>query len=89
MNVVLGWLASDEFEPINKLSIENLTWKTIFLTALASAKRVGELHALSAEIGVSRATDSLALSYIPEFLAKTDSANSRTPRVFSIPSLPI
>ena len=38
-------------------------------------------------MGVSRATNSLVLSYVPEFIAKTDSATSSTPRFFSIPAL--
>ena len=56
VNVVLKWLASDAFEPIESISLERLTWKSIFLLALASAKRIGELHALSSEIGFSRST---------------------------------
>ena len=87
VNVVLCWLASDEFEPLERISIERLLWKSIFLLALASAKRVGELHALSAEIGFSNSTGSLLLSYVPEFMAKTDSATQRVPRSFTIPAL--
>ena len=36
VNMILGRLVSADFELINEISIEKLTWKTIFLTALAS-----------------------------------------------------
>jgi integrase len=49
LSIVLHALASPPFEPIddaNKVSLQLLTWKTIFLVLLASGCRRGEVHAL-------------------------------------------
>ena len=46
--------------------------KTLFLVALATAKRVGELQALSNCVAVQG--DDMILSYLPEFAAKPESA---------------
>ena len=47
LDVVLRHLMSSEYEPLEHLSLRALTKKTLFLVALATAKRVGELQALS------------------------------------------
>ena len=44
---VLEYLKSPVFEPLHQSSLRDLTRKTLFLVALTSAKRVGELQALS------------------------------------------
>ena len=44
---VLDYLRSSVFEPLTNVSLRDLTRKTLFLVALATAKRVGELQALS------------------------------------------
>ena len=44
---VLTYLVSSAFEPLSQASFRALTLKTLFLLALATAKRVGELQALS------------------------------------------
>ena len=38
------------YEPLESLLLWALTKKTLFLVALATAKRVGELHALSRQV---------------------------------------
>jgi hypothetical protein len=43
---VLQGLMGDPFEPLDQLSLEYLTWKTVFLVAVCSARRIGELQAL-------------------------------------------
>ena len=43
---VLEFLKSSIFEPLRQASLRDLTRKTLFLVALASAKRVSELQAL-------------------------------------------
>ena len=82
---VLEFLKSPVFEPLNQASLRDLTQKTLFLTALASAKRVSELQALSRT--VSSSSSAAAVSYVPEFLAKTESAVRPLPRTFAIQSL--
>ena len=44
---VLTYLVSPAFEALSQASFRALTLKTLFLLALATAKRVGELQALS------------------------------------------
>ena len=44
---VLNFLRSSPFEPLSTASLRDITRKTLFLIALATAKRVGELQALS------------------------------------------
>jgi hypothetical protein len=43
---VLQGLMEDPFEPLQDLSLQHLTWKTVFLVAVCSARRIGELQAL-------------------------------------------
>ena len=44
--LVLDVLQNEPFEPLQNISLRNLTYKTAFLVAIASARRLGELHAL-------------------------------------------
>jgi hypothetical protein len=46
LEVVLSALKRPPFEPLNLASDKHLTWKTVFLVAITSARRAGELHAL-------------------------------------------
>ena len=47
LDIVLEYLQSSLFQPIETIGLIFLTYKTVFLVALASAFRVSELHALS------------------------------------------
>ena len=85
LDVVLRALLTSPFEPMATADMRNVTMKTIFLVALATAKRVGELQALSAE--VSKQGDDLILSYLPEFIAKTETPLHPLPRDFVLRSL--
>ena len=75
---VLEYLRSPVFEPLSSTSLRNLTCKTLFLVALAMAKRVGQLQALSRIVSFS--SSSAGLSYVPEVLAKTETAVRPLPR---------
>ena len=59
--------------------------KTLFLVALATAKRVGELQACSFQVAAQG--DDLLLSYLPEFAAKTESVSHPVAREFRLRSL--
>lgn len=85
MDVVLHSLRSAPYEPLRVASLEALTKKTLFLLALATARRVGELQALSARIAC-QGTDVL-LSYLPDFIAKTETEANPLPREFRLRSL--
>ena len=47
LNIVLSFLRSSSFEPLTTISLRDLTRKTLFLLSLATAKRVGEIQALT------------------------------------------
>ena len=85
LDVVLKALTLAPFEPLRSTSFRNLTKKTLFLVSLATAKRVGELQALSRTV-VQQGGD-LLVSYLPEFVAKTETASNPLPREFRIKSL--
>ena len=81
VNVVLSSLKSTPYEPFRQAEIKKATMKTIFLVAMATANRVGEIQALSDQVG--RAKDgSLLLSFNHKFIAKTNMS-----REFNIPPL--
>ena len=82
---ILEFLRSPLFEPIAKASLRDLTRKTLFLVALAMAKRFGELQALSRVVSFS--SSSAGFAYVPEFLAKTETAVHPLPRTFEVKSL--
>ena len=82
---VLTFLNSAVFEPLWLAALRNLTKKVLFLLALATAKRVGELQALSRSVSFVRADD--CLSYVLEFVAKTESLSNPIPRSFLARSL--
>ena len=82
---VLNFLRSSPFEPLSNASLRDITRKTLFLVALATAKRVGELQALSRIVSFS--SSSAGLSYVPEFVAKTETATRPLPCTFEVKSL--
>ena len=64
--------------------------KTLFLLALASAKRFGELHALSYRVSHTRDWGEVSFSYVTGFVAKTQDPPSLALwfEGFSVPALP-
>ena len=67
-----------------------LAQKTLFLLALALAKRIGELHALSYRVSHARNWVEVSFSFVPGFVAKTQDPSSLAPRFegFTVPALP-
>ena len=84
LSLVLSFLRGPPFEPLSSSSLHDLTRKVLFLLSLATARRVGELQALSSQ--VSSSGDDLFLSYLPEFRAKESSVRP-LPRSFPVRSL--
>ena len=78
LSTVLTYLVSPAFEPLSQASFRALTLKTLFLLALATAMRVGELQALSSI--VTFVGGDACLSYIPQFVAKSESLTRSIPR---------
>ena len=73
------------FEPLASKDLRTATCKVLFLLWLATAKRVSELQALSRSVAFSG--KDLSLSYLPEFVAKTELERHPLPRSFLVRSL--
>ena len=73
------------FEPLASKDLQTVTCKVLFLLSLATVKRVSELQALSRSVAfIGR---DLSLSYLPEFVAKTESERNPLPRSFLVQCL--
>ena len=83
--LVLRFLRGPPFEPLSSCSLRDLTQKVLFLVSLATARRVGELQAVSRDVYFSGSD--LYLSYLPEFRAKMESSANPLPRFFCVRSL--
>ena len=88
--LVLQSLTGAPYEPLRTCDERFLAQKTLFLLALASAKRIGELHALSYRVSHTRGWAEVSFSFVPGFVAKTQDPSSLAPRFegFSVPALP-
>ncbi|XP_076048954.1 uncharacterized protein LOC143029809 [Oratosquilla oratoria] len=87
--LVLNSLRGPPYEPLRDAHLKDLTLKTVFLLALASSKRVGELHAISYRVAHSKGWQEVSFTFLPQFIAKNQDLAKADPRFwsFSIPSL--
>ena len=85
LTLVLRFLNTSSFEPLAEVPLRALTQKVLFLVAFATAKRVGELQALSSV--VTFVHGDACLSYVPDFVAKSESLSRSIPRSFLVRSL--
>ena len=85
LDVVLKYLCSSKFEPIEQCSLLDLTRKTVFLICLALAKRVSEIQALSRLVGFS--AQGAVVSLVLGFRAKNDNKCKALPRSFLVKDL--
>ena len=85
LDKVLQYLSGPPFEPLARASFLDKTKKALFLLAMATAKRVSELQALS--FSVSFQGEDLVLFYDLFFRAKTESVSNPLPRSIIVPSL--
>ena len=83
--LVLQSLTGAPYEPLRTCDEHFLAQKMLFLLALASANRIGELHALSHRVSHSRGWAEVSFS----FGGKTPDPSSLAPRFegFSVPAL--
>ena len=88
--LVLQSLTGAPYEPLRTCEERFLAQKKLFLLALASAKRIGELHVLSHRVSHTRVWAEVSFSFISGFVAKTQDPSSLAPRFegFSVPALP-
>ena len=54
IDIVLKHLCSGKYEPLNSISLRDLTKKTLFLLTMALAKRVSEMQAISCDVGFTQ-----------------------------------
>ena len=85
VDIVLNFLCSTKFEPLGYSSLRDITRKTLFLLALALAKRVSELQALSSNEGFTK--QGAVVSLILNFRAKNDNKMKGLPRNFVVKGL--
>ena len=76
--LVLQSLTRALYEPLRTCYDRFLAQKTLFLLGLASAKRIGELHALSYRVSHSRNWDEVSSSFVPGFVAGTKPSRGAT-----------
>ena len=62
LDAVLGYLNSSTFELLDSTSLRSLTKKVLFLVSLATAKRVGELQAVSSRVAFASSDACLVCS---------------------------
>ncbi|XP_069128666.1 uncharacterized protein [Argopecten irradians] len=89
--LVLESLKGAPYEPLGSVSLKFLTFKTVFLLALASGRRRSDIHALSVHSSCLRwARDSSAVTLLtdPAFLAKNQ-VPGFSPDPIRIPSLTV
>ena len=89
VSLVLQSLTGAPYEPLRTCEERFLAQKTLFLLALASAKRIGELHALSYRVSHTRDWGEVSFAFVTGFVAKTQDPSSLAPRFegFSLPAL--
>ena len=90
VSLVFQSLTGAPYEPLWTCEERFLAQKTLFLLALASAKYIGELHALLYRVSHSRGWGEVSFSFVPGFMAKTQDPSSLAPRFegFIVPALP-
>ena len=90
ISLVLQSLTGALYEPLRTCEERFLAQKTLFLLALASAKRIGELHALSYRVSHTRDWGEVSFAFVTGFVAKTQDPSSLAPRFegFTVPALP-
>ena len=80
VSLVLQSLMGAPYEPLRTCEERFLAQKMLFLLALASAKRIGELHALSYRVSHTRDWGEVSFAFVTGFVAKTQDPSSLAPR---------
>ena len=68
---VLDMLSKSPLEPMNKISLKYLTWKTVFLAAVSTFRRCGDIQALRIDSGFMSIVQE-GIIFIREGLSKQD-----------------
>ena len=78
---ILELLSNPPFEPMNKISLKCLTWKTIFLTAISTFRRCSDLQALRCDAGFMNILPE-GVIFIREGLSKQDRPSHNCKKIF-------
>ena len=78
---VLELLSNPPFEPIHKISLKCLTWKTVFLTAVSTFRRCSHLQALRTDEGFMNVLPE-GILFIRDGLSKQDRPNHLCKKIF-------
>ena len=90
VTLVLQSLTRAPYEPLRMSDERFLAQKTLFLLALASAKRIGELHSLSHCISHSKDWVEVSFTFVAGFVAKMQDPSSSATQFegFTVLALP-
>ena len=90
ITLVLQSLTRAPYEALRTSDDHFLAQKTLFLLALALAKRIGELHTILHRISLSRDWGEVSFTFVAGFVAKTHEFSSSAPRFegFTVMALP-
>ena len=90
VTLVLQSLTGIPYESLWMSDNRFLAQKTLFLLALASAKRIGELHAISHRLSHSRDWGEVSFTFVAGFVVKMQDPSSSARRFegFTVPALP-
>ena len=78
---VLNFLSGSNFEPLSKVSLKYLTWKTVFLVAVTTFRRCGDIQALKVEEGFMSIVQE-GIIFIREGLSKQDRPGHNGSKIF-------
>ena len=81
LQVVLKALQKYPFEPMSKTSLKFVTLKTVFLTAITTFRRVGDLQALRLGEGAV-SVQNQGVTFLRQGLSKTDRPSHISPKIF-------
>lgn len=74
--LVLKMLRGQAFEPLGSISLKALTFKTLFLIALATCRRISGIQALSGlDFDIEFSRQQVTLAFLPDFRAKNQNAS--------------
>ena len=80
LSLVLKNLICLSNEPVTLSLVKYLAWKICYLLALASAKRISELHGLSYQVRHLKGWKPCTFSFVPDFIAKSQNLSILDPR---------
>ena len=71
LSLVLHIFTQSHFEPLAEVNLKHLTLETVFLVALATAKRVSEIHGFSKIVSHTENYKTMTFTFVHGFVAKT------------------